>query len=94
MLPIQWRLEALTDLTSILDYIAQRNKTAARDLHRAIDRAVSNLPGSPYLYRAGRVPGTRELVVHSNYLVIYRITPAFIEIVAVAHTRQRYPTGA
>jgi toxin ParE1/3/4 len=30
-------------------------------------------------------------VVHPNYIVIYRVCPAFIEIVNVVHARQQYP---
>jgi plasmid stabilization system protein ParE len=38
-----------------------------------------------------RIPGTRELVVHPNYLVIYRVAASAIEIINVLHARQQYP---
>ncbi|MED7666620.1 type II toxin-antitoxin system RelE/ParE family toxin [Pseudomonas moraviensis subsp. stanleyae] len=44
----------------------------------------------PHLYRKGRSPGTREIVVHPNYVVIYEVTDR-IEILSVLHTRQEYP---
>ncbi|WP_186264290.1 type II toxin-antitoxin system RelE/ParE family toxin [Burkholderia gladioli] len=37
------------------------------------------------------VSPAREIVVHPNYIVIYRVRPADIEIVNVIHTRQQYP---
>jgi len=52
---------------------------------------VSNLPQHPYLYRPGLVAGTREIVVHPNYVVIYRVTISAIEIINVLHSRQQYP---
>lgn len=91
MLPILWRAEAQADLAAILDYIAERNPQAAFDLYGDIDLAVSQLPSHPYLYRHGRVPGTRELIVRPNYLVVYRIGTTAIEIVSILHARQHYP---
>ncbi len=45
----------------------------------------------PYLSPAGRVSGTRELVVHPNYLIVYRVAASRVEIVVVVHTRREYP---
>jgi len=91
MLPIRWRAEAQADLTAILDYVAKRNARAAMDLYHTIDRLISQLPQHAYLYRAGRIAGTRELPVHSNYLVVYRVGTAAIGILSVIHSRQQYP---
>ncbi|NVE01163.1 type II toxin-antitoxin system RelE/ParE family toxin [Massilia sp. BJB1822] len=91
LLPILWRPKALADLSTILEYIAQRNPQAAANLYGDIDRIVSQLPHHPYLYRLGRIAGTRELVAHPNYVIVYSVTTAAIEIVAIVHTRQRYP---
>lgn len=91
MLPVQWLENARANLVSIIEYIAERNDFAALSLQEDIERAVSQLPLHPYLYRPGRVTGTREIVVHPNYLVVYRVLPQVIEIVAVLHTRQKYP---
>jgi toxin ParE1/3/4 len=91
MVPIQWRPEAQADLETILAYIAERNQQAAFDLLDEIDRAVSQLPKHPNLYRPDRVAGTREMVVHRNYLLVYRMTSTTIEILSVVHARRRYP---
>ena len=91
MLPVQWLTKARNNLATIIEYIAERNDVAALELQDDIERAASQLPQHPYLYRPGRVAGTREIVAHPNYLVVYRIRPAVIEIVAVLHTRQQYP---
>jgi toxin ParE1/3/4 len=70
MLPVRWKADAYADLAAILDYVAKRSPQAALDLYKQIDRLVSQLPQHPDLYRPGRVAGTRELVVHPNYIRI------------------------
>lgn len=87
---VEWRPEARAELRAILEYIVERNIAAASDLNEAIEAATTEVPQHPYLYRLGRVPGTREIIVHPNYLVIYRITDR-IEILSVLHARQEYP---
>lgn len=87
---VEWKPEARADLWNILDYIGERHVVAASDLSQAIEAATSALPQHPYLYRLGRVAGTREIVVHPNYLVVYQVTDR-IEIVSVLHARQEYP---
>nr|WP_262415683.1 type II toxin-antitoxin system RelE/ParE family toxin [Pseudomonas sp. MWU12-3103b] len=73
-----------------MNYIADRNAVAASQLNAAIEAAISALPLHPYLYRFGKVAGTREIVIHPNYVVVYRVTER-IEILNVLHARQGYP---
>lgn len=87
---VEWRPEARAELRAILNYIVEHNVAAASLLNEAIEAATTALPQHPYLYRLGRVSGTRKIVVHPNYLVIYRITD-WIEILTVLHARQEYP---
>jgi addiction module RelE/StbE family toxin len=88
---IEWRPEASASLREILGYISERNLIAAFNLSDEIERATSALPHHPYLYRLGKVAGTRELVVHPNYVVVYRVTTSAIEVIDVLHSRQQYP---
>jgi len=37
------------------------------------------------------VAGTREAVVHPNYILIYRVLDDRVEVVNVVHARQQYP---
>ena len=91
MQTIRWSDEATTDLVDIIDYIEQRNALAAQNLHAAIVQSAENLPLMPYLFRPGRVPGTRELVVHPNYIVVYQVGSDVIDILRILHSRQQYP---
>ncbi|MDR5838602.1 type II toxin-antitoxin system RelE/ParE family toxin [Caballeronia sp. LZ034LL] len=91
MLPIRWTLQALDDLDQITDYIAEYNPGAAKTIFEVIESAVIPASVTPYLFRTGREPGTREIVAHPNYLVVYRVMDGLIEVVNVIHARQRYP---
>jgi plasmid stabilization system protein ParE len=75
----------------IIDYIEQRNAAAAQSLHAAIVQSAENLPLMPYLFRPGRVAGTREHVEHPNYIVVYQVGTDVIDILRVLHSRQQYP---
>jgi toxin ParE1/3/4 len=68
MLLVDWKDEALDDLALIYFYISQRNPIAAVSLRQTIIDAAEKLPLFPYLYRSGRLSGTRECVVHPNYI--------------------------
>jgi plasmid stabilization system protein ParE len=78
-------------LAEILAYIDERNPPAADALMWQILDAVEQLPHHPFLYRAGKVPATREIVVHPNYIVVYQMTSTDIQILSVIHARQQYP---
>ena len=88
---IVWRPIAENDLDAIIDYIAQDNPLAAIELGDAIVRRVAELADQPRLHRTGRVRRTREMVVHPNYLVVYRIMRDAVEIVRVLHAARQYP---
>lgn len=91
MLPVAWAEDALRDTETLVAYIAERNPVAALRIRNLIVEAAQRLGEHPYLYREGREPGTREVVVHPNYVVIYRVELALIRIVNVLHTSQQYP---
>jgi len=78
MLPVRWSARALDDLDALVGDIARFNPAAAEAMLDRIESSVIPLSEHPYLYRSGRVPGTRELVAHRNYIV-------------VLHARQQYP---
>lgn len=91
MLPIEWRASARNDLANIIGFIAEHDPQAARRMAAVIEASVLPASEHPYLFRTGRVPGTREIVAHPNYIVVYRITTSVIEVLTVVHARQQYP---
>ena len=91
MLPIVWLPSARRNLATIVAFIAQDNPAAARSMKSLIEAATLPLAEHPYLFRVGRVPGTREVVAHPNYIVVYRVTATSIQVLRVLHARQQYP---
>lgn len=43
------------------------------------------------MYRRGRLPDTREAVVHPNYILIYQVGIDSVEVLNVIHSRRQYP---
>mgnify|MGYP003641520470 FL=1 len=90
MLAIHWYDEAIEDLVGIVAYIAERDPQAAQRLRERIEAALGLVAEQPYMHKVGRVAGTREIVAHPNYVVVYLVTDR-IEVAAVLHARQEYP---
>jgi addiction module RelE/StbE family toxin len=86
-----WRPEARRQYLEALDYIAQRNLNAAERLNRTIVDQVDLLRHHPFIGRLGRIADTRELVVHPNYIIIYRVDETDVKILRFLHARQKYP---
>ena len=90
---VRWTRRAVLALTSIRDTIAKDNVSAANDLWQRIRSYVeTTLMSHPSIGRPGRVTGTRESVVHRNYIIVYRITGDVIEILTVRHVAQKWPS--
>ncbi|WP_090181664.1 MULTISPECIES: type II toxin-antitoxin system RelE/ParE family toxin [unclassified Duganella] len=91
MLPVIWSPIARAKLKLIIQYIAERSPSAAAALHAELVDTTNRLPHHPLLYRRGKMPGTREIVVHHHYIIVYRLRTTYIEILSVLHARQQYP---
>lgn len=89
---IRWTPEAIDDLASLGDFIAGRNPVAAKKVVGRIFDAGKLLAEFPRVGRAGRVPGTRELVVlRTPYLLVYRIDEPLVEVLRVVHGARQWP---
>ena len=91
MLRLEWKATAVADLLAIVDYISDDNPDAAQALRDEIEAKVSRLREQPRLYRVGRVAGTREMVVRSNYIVVYAEDADTVTILRVLHAAQQWP---
>lgn len=88
---IRWTRTALRNLAAEAEYIAQDSPTAAGKTLARIKNAVDLLTGQPSMGRAGRVPGTRELIISETpYIIPYRIHDGQIEILRVFHTARKW----
>ena len=83
---LRWRLSAVSDLADIRDFISENDPEAARAVVDRVLRSVDRLASFPKSGRAGRVPGTRELVVPGlPYIVVYTCDDVDIDIIGVFH---------
>lgn len=90
---IKWLRQALQNLEDEAEYIASDDAQAATRIVQSIEEATALLKDNPGLGRAGRVPGTRELVVSNTpYIVPYRVRDQSVEILRVFHARRRWPS--
>ncbi|WP_147467521.1 type II toxin-antitoxin system RelE/ParE family toxin, partial [Pseudomonas savastanoi] len=71
---IIWRQRARMSLAKIIRYISNEDPKAAQAILERLQSAILPVADHPYLYRPGRVAGTRELVAHPNYVLVYRVT--------------------
>ena len=90
---IVWSPRAIGHLVELRAYIAEDNPGAAGRVAQTILAAVERLAEWPNLGRPGRVSGTRELVVPGTaYVIPSRLRGDRLEVIAVFHGRQRWPT--
>ena len=82
---IKWTKTALASVDEIAGFIAKDNPTRANSFVLELQAAVTKLQAHPGMGGAGRVPGTRELVLHKNYIAIYRVRGDGVEILRLHH---------
>jgi len=89
---IIWSAEALREIQLIVDYINADDPTSALALaERILGVVETTLSDNPNLGRPGRVSGTRELVVHTSYLVAYQVGTDSVDILTVRHAARLWP---
>lgn len=87
---------AREDLRAIVRHIGKDNPTRAKSFGQELRDKTKSLAQYPELGRYGR-PGLpewlRELIVHPNYLVFYRVLTdtRTVEILRVKHAAQQVP---
>jgi len=88
---IRWTRKALDNLETIAAYIAQDNPLRAKTFIGEIKEKTQLLVQFPNMGRPGRLPETRELVVHKNYVIPYRIKDESVQILRVHHVAKMWP---
>ena len=90
---VRWTRRALADLNRLSDRIAQDKPAAADEFVQALADKVARLQDFPLLGRIGAYQDTRELVVHKNYLVTYRVRGDEVHVLQVWHLARNLPRG-
>lgn len=86
---LKWTKTALRSVDEIAGYIAKDNPKRATSFVVELQEEVTKLQVHPGMGRAGRVPGTRELVLHKNYIAIYRVRGDGVEILRLHHAARK-----
>lgn len=89
-----WTQPARNDRKAIREYIAQDNPAAALALDELFSEKAGRLVDHPDLGRPGRVTGTRELVAHQNYILIYDTTGDLVRVLRILHAARQWPPKA
>ncbi len=88
---VKWTKTALANLVTIVEYIEKDNAERTKSFALKYKRKTNSLAGFPGMGRPGRLIGTRELVIHPNYIIPYRMRGGVVEILRVKHVARRWP---
>ena len=88
---VVWTPEALQDRVDVWDYIAADSPRAAARMDELFSGAAAKLADHPKLGRPGTIQGTRELVPHESYRLVYEISGETVWMLALVHTARQWP---
>ncbi|HFO4610507.1 TPA: type II toxin-antitoxin system RelE/ParE family toxin, partial [Escherichia coli] len=81
---IKWLRKAIANLEAEFRYIAEDDPQAAERFVNEVWRLTQLLKEQPAMGREGRVPETRELILHNYpYIIPYRVRNNIIQVLRV-----------
>ncbi len=89
---VKWTRRALREQDEAFEWIVTENPKAAGEVIDRMRAATRLLADNPGMGRPGRIAGTRDLVItRTPYVVVYRIGPEQVDILAVFHHARDWP---
>ncbi|MBS3651157.1 type II toxin-antitoxin system RelE/ParE family toxin [Pseudaminobacter sp. 19-2017] len=88
---VRWSTAANRHLDEIVEYIAFDSPAAALRMDDLLRDAARRLADFPNLGKPGAIAGTRELIPHRSYRIVYEIDDDLVRILAVVHTSRLWP---
>jgi addiction module RelE/StbE family toxin len=88
---LNWSPQSIEDRKQIYAFIAEHDRRAADEMDELFKRQASLLESFSEMGKPGRVAGTRELVVHKHYVLVYACAGDTVAILTVLHTSRQYP---
>jgi addiction module RelE/StbE family toxin len=88
---VVWTPEAEQDRADIWDYIAADNPDAAVRIDELFSDAADKLAAHPKMGTTGKIPGTRELIPHESYRLVYEIDAGTVWVLTLVHTTRQWP---
>jgi len=90
---VVWSPRTIGHLVRLRRYVAKDSEKNAALVASRIVRTVDLLESHPEIGRPGRIAGTRELLVpDTGYVIPYRVRREHLELIAVFHGRQKWPS--
>jgi toxin ParE1/3/4 len=86
-----WTPEAEHDRIAIWEYIASENLRAALRIDQLFSDWAAKLQTHPKIGKAGQILGTRELIPHESYRLVYEIVGETVWILTLVHTARQWP---
>ena len=87
-----WTPEAEQDRADVWEYIAADNPHAAARMDELFSDAAARLAEHPKLGTPGKIPGTRELIPHESYRLVYEIEQeTIVWVLALVHAAMQWP---
>ncbi len=83
---VVWTPEAQQDRAEVWDYIAADNPRAAARMDEIFSNAAAKLTQYAMLGKPGTIPGTREIIPHESYRLVYEIDGGTVWILTLVHT--------
>ena len=89
---LRWLRRALENLDDEAAFLAKDSPQIAAEFVRHLRDSAATLADHPNMGRAGRIAGTRELVItRFSYILPYRVRDCAVEILRVFHTARKWP---
>ena len=86
-----WTPEAEQDRLDLWDSIAADKPSAALKMDELFSDCAARLAEHPLIGRPGKIPGTRELIPHKSYRLVYEVTQEAVWILALVRTARQWP---
>ena len=90
---IEWRAKAVDDIMGIIRFIGKDSPNRAISFGVELRETVESLATMPNKGRLTHTKDIRELVLHKNYIAIFRVKlkSKTIEILRLKHAAQKWP---
>lgn len=86
-----WTPQAEQDRSEIFDFIAERNPRAAVTMDTLFGQQAARLAEHPLIAPPGKIPGTRDLIPHENYRLVYEVQDDAVWVLALVHVARPWP---
>jgi len=82
-----WTSEATDDFENLIEETVHETPEAAASLYKLVRDTADRIANHPFMFRRGRLEGTRESVVHGHYTLVYEVLQDAVRVLAILPAR-------